>query len=183
MGTVKFLYLPEEIILQIVQHVRWRYIQSLRLASKKLAHIARHRLHSRLYLSSHGPDIKLFQKVVADQELSQGVTEVVFDDTTFPFTLTTRRWFDARTSLRCHLPLQAIHFEDFDPYQSTAEAYRLWSEFVQEHQRNRFAALNQEQLTTHLSSFQRLERINTTNINGNDIPIASMPHSLPTVQQ
>lgn len=105
MGVSNVLDLPEEMILQIVRHVEWRSIHSLRLVSEKLALIARHRLHSHLYLSSHGPDIKLFQRVVADQDLVQGVTELVFDDTTFRSRLHARDSFDTISILRFPLLL------------------------------------------------------------------------------
>lgn len=59
----------------------------------------------------------------------------------------------------------------------------MWSEFVLEHQRNRTAALEQELLRKHLPGFRRLERISLTNISANDIPVASVPISSPTVRK
>jgi F-box domain len=166
--------LPEEVLFDIIRQVEGRFIKTLRLVSRTFARITKHRLHPHLYLSSHGPDISLYQRVVKDEELAEHVHELIWDDTTFP-SLPVGWWFVSKVIQR--------YGGDYDSYRPTLKSYRLWKDFVQDHQRIRTAAFDQFLLDEHLSRFRRLRRVTLTNIDADSISIASLPESLPTIPE
>ncbi len=79
------VFVPVEILVEIVRHLRKKDIKSIRLTSKCLTHVATRFLFESLYISSQLKDREAFTAVSEDRNLSHLVKEVVYDSTNISF--------------------------------------------------------------------------------------------------
>lgn len=75
--------LPNELLVSIFSHLVSQEVGTVRLVCRHWCKISSSFLFPRIWLSSHCLDLRAFRTIIASPEISKGVHELIWDDTTF----------------------------------------------------------------------------------------------------
>ncbi|KAK4546527.1 hypothetical protein LTR36_001744 [Oleoguttula mirabilis] len=173
--------LPFELLELVIANADRSTLKPLRLTCKAFDTVTAPFLYHRLWISSHSLDLEVFGLVVSNPLLRKGVTELIWDDTTFCDSLMDRETYFRTT--RAGVSTFGFTTKEEDS-EVSEEGYQVFLKMSEAHHRIRKQKVDEQALIAALPLLGNLENVVLTNRSLRPMPDHSTAiGTSPTVRQ